>query len=163
MSDPSPTRISKLLDWLYATLPTILTDHQELLDPDDLFENTPSQLERGWGISLGDGQNTNRDLCSTHYHWAREFTVVITHDLRSLGTDLTSRRSKQKAALEWTHKLLQLFGRTSSIVDPLDSTRTLSFKADVLRDSGPRQITINDTPYLFVEITISLEYRELTT
>lgn len=162
MSEPNRSRISKIIDWLYATVPSVLPEHIELLNPDDLFENPTEVLAKGWGISIGDGENTERCLGTEAYHWRREFTVIVTQDLLAIAGDQKSVRDKQKLALEWCHALLKMFTASASIADPDGSGDMISFKADVLRDSGPRQITVNDADYIFVELTLALEYRERT-
>lgn len=157
MSKLAPTRISRILDHFYSEIRTVFPEHQELFDADDLFENPAEILAKGFGIVVGPGENTNRCLGNEEYYWLREFTLILTQDFLAIASDPLSKITKSKLALEWFHVLLnRLAGQNTIIVDG----ETQSFKVDVTRDSGPRTITVNDAQYLFIELTVTAEYRE---
>lgn len=160
MSDPAPSRISKIIDFYYSELRAALKEHKELLDADDLFENPPEILSKGWGFVIGEGENTERCLENGAYYYRRNFTIVLTRDYIALNAAPEHKLAKQKLLLEDANLALKRLARQNSLVD---GTTVLSFKADALRDSGPRPIVVNDTPYHFIELTVSAEYRELTT
>lgn len=158
MSDPVPSRISKIVDWLYDEIKAALPESLELLDPNDLFENPPNILARGWGVSIEQGENTERCLDDQSYYYRRLFTMVLSKDYVAMDSDPDTKRAKQKALLEDLNLLLKRLTGQNSIED---STGTTSFIVRFEGDSGPRPITVNGQDFLFIELTVSAEYREL--
>lgn len=157
MSNPSPSKISRITDWLISECKACLKEHQELLDPDDLFENPAQMLAKGWGLVIGEAENTERCLGNQEYYYRRGFTFVLTRDAVALQSSPDLKREKAKLILEDLNLLLKrLAGSNSITVDNV----TYSFAIKFERDSGPRNIVVNGESFNFIELTVSAEYRE---
>lgn len=157
MSDPTPSRISQIVDWLYTELAAAVPQAQQLLDPDDLFENPPELLARGWGISIGAAENSNRCLSNDAYYYRRDFTVVLTYSMVSLEGTPDLRKAKAKLALEDLNLVLKRLRGSNTI---MDGTTTVAFSFSFQGDSGPKPIVVNGEAFVFIELTVSAEYRE---
>jgi hypothetical protein len=153
----TPSRISKIYDWFLSEVAAALPDHSELMDPDDLTENPDGLLAKGYGITIGAGQNTNRCIEANAYYYQRDFTIILTRDLVRLQADSDSRKEKWKNILEDLHLVLQRLTGSYSIVE---GTSVISFKNEYSSDSGPRATVINGNDYVFIELTVTAEYRE---
>lgn len=159
MSFPTPTRISKIYDHILAQCALSLKEHQELEEPNDLFENAPERLQRGYGINIGPGRNTNRCIDTTRYYHERDFTILIVRDSVALDSDKETRKLKWKSLLEDLHLVLKNLSRNTTIVN---GTEVIAFKLAYVDDSGPRDTVIKGQAYNFIELTVTVEYHELT-
>lgn len=161
MNGPASTRISEIYDWLFEQIQLALPTHRELSDPDDLFESLDSDLAQGFGVTIGEGENTQLCIDARSYYYKRDFTVILTREVLTQNADAKSRRDKWKQALEDLHQVLARLTPNVSIVDQTVSpARVNSFKFLAVNDGGPRSTTIRDINYVFIELTVSAEYRE---
>lgn len=152
------TRISLLLDYLEEILEEALPEHAQLLDPDDLTENPDATLKKGWGYSVGQAENSERELSGSVYWYRREFTIILTRSNLSLYSDGASKLQALKDILEDLNLVLQEMKGTRVVMASDGSQTAFDFK--FVRDSGPRATDLNDVPHLFIELTVSAEYRE---
>lgn len=156
----TPSRISKIYDHFLEQLKLALPCHQELMDAEELDENPDDMLSKGYALAIGDGRNTDRCMESTAYYYERQFTVLLVRDVIAQQADKDLRKEKWKNALEDLHQVLKRLTGAHSIVD---GSNVISFKVAYADDSGPRSTFIRDIPYVFIELTVTAEYREPTT
>ncbi len=153
------SRISKIDNWIYAAVAAALPNHVILNDTEDLEENFESQLNAGYGTTMGDGEPREREIQDGSYYQVREFTVIITRDYLAQQADGHSRRMKRQALMEDLHAVrLALIG--NRVIKEEGTTRVLSFDLKFTGDSGPRDTVIGGKPFLFIEMKVSAEYRE---
>lgn len=157
MSEPVPTRISQLIDWIYGQLQTTFPEHLEILDTDELDENPATVLAKGFGVAVEAAENSERCLENTAYYYRRELTVILTRETLSLGSDSASRKKKLKLALEDLNLLLLALVGQRTVVS---AGKVLAFDFKFVSDSGARFTVIKDIPHIFIELTVSAEYRE---
>lgn len=157
MSTPTPTRITKLIAYLESEIQSALAEHIELQDPDDLFENNETELAKGWGLVVEGAENSERCHEAGAFYLRRRFTIIITQDLLSQGSDRKLRKAKRDQLLEYAVLLFKRFTGQYSIT--VDGT-TLAFIFAFEGDSGVKEITVNDSRFAFMELSISAEYRE---
>lgn len=159
MSQPAATRITHLLAFLDSELAAALPEHKELQDPDDLFENLDTELSRGWGVSVGGAENTERCMDGQAYYLRREFTIVLTRDIASQLSDRALRKRNRDRLLEDLTLVMKRF--TGQYTVTLEGTTTvLAFDFKFVNDVGVKEIVVNDARYIFTELTVSAEYRE---
>lgn len=163
MNGPSPSRISKIFDHYMKEIALALPEHSELMDTDEIDENPDAVLKAGYGVTVGSGENTEECMEATAYYYRREFTVILTRSVLATVGDTKTRKDQWKQSLEDLHQVLKRLTGQYSILDPDDPTKVLSFKSAYANDSGPRATVIRDMPYVFIELTVSAEYREPTT
>lgn len=160
----TPTRISKIYDFYMSELDAALPEHEELFDIDNLDENPAEVLARGYGMGIGDGENTDRCMEDGAYYYRRSFTIILTRDVTSLYADTATRKDIWKGILEDLHLVLKRLTGSHEIVENVSGrTSVISFKTEYADDSGPRSTVIEGQNYVFIELTVSAEYREPTT
>lgn len=158
MTLPAASKISQIYDFMVAKAKTALQTHQELVDFDDLLENPAPILDAGYGVQVGNGRDTEREICSTHYYYEREFVLILTREVTALKSDVETRKKKHKQILEDYHQFKKLVEGTHTAL--ADDGTELSFNVKYASDSGPRTFSAHDKEYIFLEATITAEYLE---
>lgn len=157
MGSPAPSKISQIIDFLEEQLSEALPDHAQLLDPDDLENNPAESLKQGVSWGVDEAENSEREIPANSYWYRRNFTVVIVRSALSLYSDGATKKQAVKDILEDLNLvLLKLKGSRVVIVNGAQ----VAFDFKFVRDSGPRPIALNDVQHLFIELTVSAEYRE---
>jgi len=160
MGSPTPTLIGNIIDYIYTMLDTALpasSGYGILLDPDDLTNNPAEILKSGYGVSVEDAQNTEREITGGVYWYRRNFTIVLVRSVLSLYSDAATRKQGIKDVLEDLNLVLQQMKGTRVVT--IANVQT-AFDFKFVHDSGPRPTQIGDIPYFFIELTISAEYRQ---
>ena len=144
------TKISTVYAALVALLTETFPDARRLENVESLEDNPASQLKYGWGLSIGPGNNTNRNICP-NYSQARKFTVILSREFLAKDGDVARRDQAKIALLEDAHLLF------AAAVD------SLTLDGAVLgmvyeTDGGPQEIQLDDKPFLFLEATFNVEY-----
>jgi len=164
MSFPNTSNISLIYRHILKQVSLALPCHRELFDPDEIDENPPEILKSGYGLLIGDGENTNLCISAREYFHRRTFTVMITREAVAIQGDLETRAQKWLDIMEDLHKVMKRLAQETSIVDvTVTPARVLAFKSAYTSDSGPRNAIINGEAIIFLELTLTVEYRESTT
>lgn len=146
------TDISTIYDFLVTRMTALFPNHKRLSNPYNLSLNNDQFLEQGWGIAVGPGENTNRQL-GNRSSTKREFTLVLTR--RTFATELgtTAKATGDKDLLE---DLQILIDRFESEVD-LDSTSG-KYIARYIGDSGITQVRDDQDGFAAIRVSTSVEY-----
>lgn len=160
MRTPATTKISQIIDYVLDKAKAAFPDHNRLRDPEDISNNDAIWLTKGFSILPAAGENTERELsCGKHYV-QRDFEVLFTREIVGTTDNVESRDEVTKALLEDLNLLMQAIGSSPQVF--VDSAQ-LAFDFRYVSDGGPRLITKEDAPYLFLEATLRVEYAETNT
>lgn len=164
MSSPTPSKISAIYRHLVKQIGLALPCHKELFDTEDIDENPPELLNAGYGVVINEGENTNLCISSQEYFHSRTFVVLLTRDLTAIEGSLAVRTEKWLSIMEDLHQVMKRLARETSIVDDsVTPAKVISFKSAYATDSGPRSTWIKGQRFVFIELTVTVEYREPTT
>lgn len=144
------TKITTLYTALIALITATYPESRRLTDVENIEDNDAPLLRHGWGIAIGAGRNTNRNICP-NYSQARKFTIVLSRECIYKDSDVARRDEAKLNLLEDAHLLF------AAAVD------NLTLDGAVLgmlyeSDGGPQEIKLEDKPYLFLEATFDVEY-----
>ena len=144
------TEVTTLYDTLVTRVAALLTSHTRLSNPYDLAGNNDQILEKGWGIAVRAGTNTNRQLgCKLSV--SRDFEISITRKFFAREFDATKKATTEKDLLED----MQL------LIDDLEENATLSESAYLVKyvgDSGITQVRDGQDAFLAIIISLTVEY-----
>lgn len=163
MSAEEPSKVTQIYDKLLALLAGALPCSVELQEPDDLDQNPPQQLAAGFGISFAEGENTDRCIDPCGYYQRRSFDLILTRSDEFVMGDTKTRTNNRKSLLEDTHKVIRALSGSHTLigdVDPAGRTEVLSFDVEYVSDGGPVNSLVQGANYLFIELSVTAEYRE---
>lgn len=164
MSHPTPSRITAIFNHLRKQVALALPCHEELIESDEIDENPDQMLKRGWGLNITDGENTNLCISSQEYYHRRSFVLLVTREVITNESDKEGRQSKWLGLMEDLHQVMKQLAKETSIVDTtVTPPKVNSFKSAYTNDSGPRATVIRGQKYVFIELTVTIDYREPTT
>lgn len=147
------SKVSDVHAALIAKIETLLPGHVRLSNPYKPEENPNITLNKGVGLKIGSGVNTdNAQGCQTFIR--REFTIVITRKYFALETDGQSKATTEKDILE----------DAILIQKEIESDQTVggtSCSAHFQSDSGIEYVMGDTDKYLKTEITIEVLYFEI--
>lgn len=152
------SRVADILDFFYDQTKAALPDHQELLDTEDLNNNPEGITKQGYGITVASGEHPERDLCNNAYWYRRYFDVLITREVVSLYSDSATRKAAMKQILDDLHAVLNKWAGVNDLVTSTGQQKAFAFV--VRKDPGPKPMIIGGKQHLYIEVTISAEYRE---
>lgn len=152
------SKISYIFDRLITEMQDALKEHQELLDFEDLENNAPAILAKGFGIGVGAGRNTERCFDGLSYYYEREFVLIITRSALTTYADAQTRKDQIKTILEDLDLVMKGLTGDFTFVDT-DGTEK-SFNVKFANDGGPKSTVIVGEKYQFIELTVTAEYRE---
>lgn len=96
------SNISTALDAIKAKLETIFPENQgyiQITNPYNLADNADQMRDKGWGVAVGAGSDTNRNLgCKLSI--ARSITVVLCRMSEGLELNTVNKEGATKALLE---------------------------------------------------------------
>lgn len=158
--NPASTKISKIYDYVLDKCKAALTDHTRLRDPEDVSNNDATWLTKGWGIMPGAGEREDRQFSCPEKFLARDFELVITRELLGTEDNVENRDEVTKLLLEDLQAVIDEIGPNPSV---FVNEEQIAFDFRYDRDSGPRLISKEDKPYLFIEATLGVSYSEPVT
>ena len=138
--------IVSLLDTTYAS------GYTKLKNPYEIEENDNKSLNRGYGLRISPGDNSNRQI-SCHLSMRRDITFFNTIVNRGTERDDTIRETAEKNLLEDHFKLIEALENDPTI-------NTLCAKMVYVSDNGIEQIYGEANNYLMIETTYEIEYLE---
>jgi len=143
--DAFVTRIETVLD--VAT-----NGHTRLSNPYKPDENNERLLVKGYGIVMGPGSNTNRQV-NCKFSVSRQMEIVLTRQYFAREDDAVSKADTEKALFEDQYLLINDFEQDISINGQTMYTRWES-------DSGIEYVSSATDRFLMLRTTFSLEYLE---
>jgi hypothetical protein len=142
--------ISTIYDALLALIPTILTTHEELNNPYLLEDTSDIDMEKGWTLGFGPGENTQR-LLGAQITYNRSFILTITR--RSFG------HLRDKALRITTEKLL--FEDQKILINGIEKYTNASIENIIfVGDNGLEFLNGDRFGILLIQNNVSVEYFE---
>lgn len=151
--------ISTAYDQFYTVVTGILPNHVELLNAYVPELNDDLTFAAGFGIAMGGGKNTNREICN-FLSIERELIVTITRrvykgDLMRTSDAVSARRTAEK----------QLFEDQKLVIEAIMESANLSSTSPVANtvyaeDSGLEFVRTENVELLMVKTVFKLEYIE---
>lgn len=146
------SQVSTAFDALRARLGTVFTTgagYFELTNPYDIQDNQDQFLRKGWGLAVGAGVNTNRNLCKT-VSVEREFRVVLTQALEATEFGIDDKQATVKELLESAQLAIESFEREFALDSGSYNTRFVS-------DSGISSLAGENFSFLTLELSFNVE------
>lgn len=146
------SKISSIHDAIVAAVTSVLPTHHQLTNPYDPSDNNELYLTRGFGVGVGPGLRTDRNL-SCQASWERSFSVLLTRQVTATDHNTTAQETIVKDLLE-DHFL---------IFEELEKETTLSqlcIKSQVEADTGIEFVETDRSRYYLMQLDLITEYTE---
>ena len=146
------SKITTISDNIRLRVATILSDHKKLPNNRLIEENDNLFLSKGYAISLGAGNNTNR-LMACKLSIQRSAIITITRAHFGVDRDTTVRDTLEKNLLEDQFLIIKDLEK-----DPDLDGDTARFV--YLGDNGIEEVFVEQGHFLMVQSTFDFEYLE---
>lgn len=123
------SNITTAFDQMKLLMQTLFPEssgYYQLTNPYDVEENTITMHEKGWGIALGAGVNTNREL-SCRLSLQRDISFVLTRRRYANELDTDSKESAEKSILEDQYLLIRELEKYPSLNNSTSGITRLRF------------------------------------
>lgn len=148
------TKIAEIYDAIIAKIAAKLPSFQRVPNPYALDENTAILLRKAYGLAIGPGTNTERYV-GCLVTWQRDYTIGLIHQVVNTENDTLGRAMIEKDIIDAHREILLGFETDSTLGGK-------AIKAVVSSDGGIDYIQGNQSKYLALEITLTVEYQEPT-
>lgn len=152
MSNPTPTTITTAYNNLITLLATTLPDHKRISRPEALELSDAATLKNGWGLHVQSGTPDPRNICP-NYYYNRTFEITLTKESIGKDSDVVKREQCKLWLLEDLHLVMAALARDNNLSDSVTHVSVVS-------DAGPEEQTINDAPYVTLDLTINVRYQQ---
>lgn len=136
---------------LLALFP-IVDGFVQLTNPYNVAANTITALEKGWGLAIGPGLNTNRQL-SCQLSIGRSMIVVLTRQFFANELDVDAKESGELLLMEDQFKVINDFESEPTI------NKTVA-KSNFISDEGIKRVFETKDQYMKLESVFEMEYLE---
>jgi len=144
------SKISTVYDELIALVPTILTAHTQLNNPYLLEDEADIQMERGWTLGFGDGENTMR-VVGSKISYRRTFILTITRRVFGHLRDYEARIAVEKLLLD----------DQKALINGIDKYTSNNFaKIEFVGDNGLEFLSGDRFGILLIQNNVAVEYFE---
>jgi hypothetical protein len=145
------TEVTSIYDALVTVIgTTLLPNHKRLSNPYDLAQNNDQILERGWGLAVRAGTNTNRQI-GAKLSVSRDFDISLTRKFFAREFDAVKKASTEKDLLED----MQL------IIDNMEENSALdggTYVVKYIGDSGIFNVRDSQDNFLAITVNVNIEY-----
>ncbi len=107
------SNISTIYDSVRSNIATLFTSKIELINPDNLIENSDIILKDSFGVMIGPGIPLT--FLNSEYLEQRSFNVILTKEVKSTENNKTPLITAKKALLEEVTTMKQLFLNVSQL------------------------------------------------
>jgi len=147
--------ISEIHDAIVSLVAGQLTTYKQLPNPYFIQDNNELFLTKGFGVAVGPGFRTDRQL-SCQFSWRRDFTVVLSRLVTTTDHNISQRETLVKSLLEDHTLVMETLEKNVSL-------NGLCVKAEVISDTGIQFLEGATGRYFVIELDISTEYfKDLT-
>lgn len=143
------SNFSNLYDAIVDRIEAVLPNHTRLTNPYAVEQNPEGLLRQGWGLGLGAGSNTNREL-SCRISIARDFNIVLSRKFYAKESDVENKAAVEKDLFEDLILLVRDFCDNSALPGALGIVSYTS-------DGGIEQVFGEKDNYLVLRTTFSVE------
>ena len=145
--------VSSAYDAVITAIESQLPNHKRLSNPYDVEENTDLFLRQGYGLVLGPGENSKRNLCNV-LSIRRTFQVIISRKYAATELNASGKATTEKQIMEDLKTLIAYFETNTTLNT---GVRVVGFESD----SGIQFVKKSATDmYLFTEGIFEIEYFE---
>lgn len=146
------TVISQIYDKVVDVIEAKLTTSTRISNPYVLDSNTFLHLQKGFGVAIGPGIDTERYV-GCLVTWQRSFTIAIIQRMVTTQNNIGVRETIEKELLDDHDKLRKAFYLNST----LDG---LAIKSTVTDDGGVSFIDDASGKFIALEMSLLVEYQE---
>lgn len=146
------SKVSQIYDALATLVATALPTYKKLPNPYDSSANANVILNKGYGIAIGQGSNSER-FQDCQLSISRDFGIVLTKQLAKTDHDVSGRASQEKA----------LFEDQFLVIKALETNPQLSglvAKTFYVGDGGLEILDLETGRYMVLASQINVEYFE---
>jgi hypothetical protein len=148
------SKIDTIFSLIKTELGTLFPEHEQHTNPYDPGENTERQLLQGWGIALGPGFNSERNL-SCRLSIQRTINIPLTR--ARYGSSLDTEKKEENELL--------LLNDQFTLIKQLEKAPTLNNNDTITRfawtgDSGIETIFAENDHYILINSAFLIEYFE---
>lgn len=152
------SNISTAFDAIKAKMQTLFTEvngYYQLANPYDVEENTITMHEKGWGVALGAGANTNREL-SCRLSVQRSISIILTRRRYANELDITPKEDAEKALLEDQYTLIKAMENEFALNNNVSGITRFTFSSD----GGIESVLAESDAFIKLVSVFELEYFE---
>lgn len=152
------SNISTAFDAIKAKMQTLFTEvngYYQLANPYDVEENTTPMHEKGWGVALGAGANTNREL-SCRLSVQRSISIILTRRRYANELDITPKEDAEKAILEDQYNLIKAMENEFALNNNVSGVTRCVFASD----GGIESVLAESDAFIKLVSVFELEYFE---
>ena len=149
--------LTDIIDAIDARLAVVFPNHNLLSDPYTIQNNTELCLKQAYGLAIGAGLNTNRQVGCDIVTVKRDIVVTLTENFITRELDQSTKEATVKSLIEDQLLLIKEFEKDPSIQYSL-SNRVTDFL--FVSDLGIQPIFAGRGDFLMVQSTFSLEFFE---
>lgn len=144
------SKISSIHDAIYSLLATIYPTKNQLADGLVMENNADLDIANGYGVSLGDGRNTER-LTSCQFSVSRNVDIILTKEIYASHQDKAAFLAAEKALFEDQYSLL-------NEIEKNDTIDSLVINRKYISDTGLQRLIDSDAHKQFLSITTTFEF-----
>lgn len=149
--------ITTVTDNLVSRIESVLTTHTRLHNPYALEGNSEQVLKKGYGIQIGAGVNTKREVGCSRYWIQRAVGLIITREALVRELDVASKYDVEQAILEDAILLQNSFENYRN----LGSSSVVDFGFS--DDTGIINVFVERRSFFGIQLNYQLEYFESIT
>lgn len=127
----------------------------QMANPYEPEQNTLAVMNKGWGIALGPGTNTNRNL-SCKLSVQRSISVTIMRRRYANELDIDPKETAEKAILEDQYILIKDFEKAPALNNSTSGITRFQFASD----AGIENVFAGEEAFIKLVTTYELEYFE---
>lgn len=146
------TKIATIYDAIADIVETSLPGYTRLPNPYEVDENIYLYLQKGYGIAIGPGFDTERYV-GCLVSWERTFSIMIIHQLTTTQNNISTRETIEKSILDDHDVLRKAFYLNSHL-------NQNAIKSTIISDSGISFIVADSLKFIGLEMVLSVEYQE---
>lgn len=146
------TKIATIYDAIVDILEAELTGYTRLPNPYFVDKNVFLYLQKGFGIGIGPGVDTER-YTGCLISWERTFNIILVNQITTTQNNMASREFIEKALIDDHDALRKAFYLNSSL-------NQNAIKTSIISDSGISFIDTETLKFLGLEMTLVVEYQE---
>lgn len=147
-------KIEDIYDAIVTEIETQLTTYRRMPNPYFVEENTYLQLQKGYGVRIDSGRDTERYV-GCLVTWERLFTIILVNQITTTQNNIGARELIEKGILVDHDTLIRAFYANNTLTGQ-------GIKAWISDDSGiiPVSIGSNQAKFFQMELSLNVEYQE---
>lgn len=146
------SKITTILNELKARIQLELPSHAQLTNPYNVGANTEMALKKGFGIAVGPGDNTNRNL-SCKLSVNRSILIKLTTKFYATDLNVDAKEAAEKDLLESQFLIIKSMEKEPTLNGNLATSGFVS-------DSGILRVYDDKDQFLKLESVFNFEYME---